>query len=1160
VSQKTLLLLRAGAVLLAALLGSMPSDLLAQAGATTGALTGAVADHDEVPLPGVAVRLVNQDNGQELSATTGPDGIYGFLSLNPGTYSLEFSVQGFGTATTSDVVVNVSEETTVAAQLEPGQSQDATACRCVVSHSTSSSGGDLMDSKAITAAPLTSRNVTQAFTTAAGAAGDVNNAALLGNRNQAVNVNGQGNSNFTVDGARTTATPNPDTISQFRIQTTQYDAGYGARVPTTNLVTRSGTNEFHGVLWEFVRNNMFNANDYFSKALNRPKPDLKQNQFGGAIGGPLKRDRLFIFASYQGTRQINGLDPTSLSTVILPPLTDDRSAAKIGSQFCSFPTFAGGVQVACDGSNINPVALKILQMKLPDGSYVVPTPQVIQNNGLGRSFFSQPSFWNENHYLGNVDYVISKRHSLAGRFLYSGVDQLRTFGSSNTSPASTPGGPQTLQGSNYVASVKLTSTLTPNLVNEVRMAFSRSTTVGVGPGIPSATSLGMVPVNPFFDEAPQISISGSLGSFQFFGNNSNDGSDFGGNYSWAENLSWINGKHSIRTGFFMDLDNPHSDDVGLSRGKINFQNFTDFLLGMSAAQNGSPEDLSNIDSIFASEGAGSRGQVENRRRTWTHSAYVEDDIKWRPRTTINLGLRWEHIPPTYDLDGQMGNYWISLLSLLPIPPASGTYIGSNIPVNYNPNSINPHTGKPFGPPPEGVFVRSTRGLFDDNGPWNTLAPRIGIAWQPGTAQSRLSIRVGYGLFYQVTTNATFSQAPFSQDFTNSSASNKASNLSKPFPTTTLGFELRTPSSLFSNRTAGPEYKVPTVQQWNLAVQFTPLRGLTLDVGYVGSHGTHLHAFRNRSLNQPALTSPGKPVNCGLPNTAAGLGVSSAQFAALGIDSAGCVTTNTAKNAYLRVPFVGESPTALQFNDDFALSSYNALQTTLRKQPSHGISFQASYTFSKSFNNTGTWYNDQNNPRANWVRTNRIHRVVFSYNYDIPSVFRSTPFAAKLFEGWTVSGVTSVQSGAPLTLIDRRAGSVYGRTGAATITLCPGATYLDLQTSGPESTRLNQWFNKQAICNAPVIGSDGLATGYGNAGQSIVEGPGQNDWDVSIGKTTTVGGLNENAQLQLRIEFYNALNHPQFANPGTTLGTASFGVITQTSVAPRLIQFGAKYVF
>src|SRR5207245_7550443 len=168
------------------------------------------------------------------------------------------------------------------------------------------------------------------------------------------------------------------TIARFKMQTWKYRSGYGARAPNTNLITRSGENQFPGDAWEVVRNDIFNANAFFRNAARQPRTALKQNQFGGTIGGPMKKDRLFFFGSYQGTRQVNGLDPTaSLSTLLLPPLTNDRSAATLGSQFCPankapamqsrYLTFAGGVQVACDGSNINPVALNLLQLKLPDG-------------------------------------------------------------------------------------------------------------------------------------------------------------------------------------------------------------------------------------------------------------------------------------------------------------------------------------------------------------------------------------------------------------------------------------------------------------------------------------------------------------------------------------------------------------------------------------------------------------------------------------------------------------------------------------------------------------------------------------------------------------------------------------------------------------------------
>src|SRR5207237_4820358 len=272
--------------------------------------------------------------------------------------------------------------------------EERVTCQCQLSQAATSSNGTLVDSKTITAVPLTTRNFTQVMSMSSGSAAAVNNAGLLGAGSQSANVNGNTDTGrYTVDGAASgTTVPNPDTISEFKIQTSQYDAGYGTRVPNVNLVTRSGENEFHGDAWEFVRNDIFNANACFRNAAGQPTATLKQNQFGGTLGGPIKKDKLLFFASYQGTRQVNGLDPTgSLSTVLLPPLSDDRSAAAIGSGFCpankpanvrsAYMTFAEGEQVACDGSNINPVALKVAQLRLPDGSYLIPTPQRILTSG-----------------------------------------------------------------------------------------------------------------------------------------------------------------------------------------------------------------------------------------------------------------------------------------------------------------------------------------------------------------------------------------------------------------------------------------------------------------------------------------------------------------------------------------------------------------------------------------------------------------------------------------------------------------------------------------------------------------------------------------------------------------------------------------------------------
>jgi len=1169
--------------LLIAAFVSGSSSLWAQS-ATTGALRGTVVDPTGAVVPGVTVVLVNPTTGQTQTTMTDAKGLYGFSLLSPGTYDVDFSAQGFKTSKALSVVINVSEAPDLEAQLEVGESEERVACQCVFSETATSSSGTLVDAKTITAVPLTTRNLTQVLSMSSGSTASVNNAGMLGAGSQSVNVNGNtAAGTFTVDGAASASTvPNPDTISEFKIQTSQYDAGYGTRVPNVNLVTRSGENEFHGDAWEFLRNDIFNANSFFRNAAGQSRATLKQNQFGGTLGGPIKRDKLFFFGSYQGTRQVNGLDPTaSLSTVILPPLTNDRSAATIGSQFCPankasaaqsrYLTFAGGVQVACDGSNINPVALKLLQLKLADGSYLIPTPQTILssgvNAGLGFSSFSIPSTYDEDQGLFNIAYLISKKHTVTGRLYHATADTKRAYSSDflrspETPP--TPGFPVTTHDTNYVTSNQLTSVLTPNLANEARVTFTDSLSEPSVPGLALATSVGMTPANALAPGLPDITMRGSLGGFQA-GNVYSDWLNGSKTYSWSDTLSWIHGRHTIRTGFFALTQHLKSSNIGLARGRLAFQNFTDFLLGMSAAENGSPQGLSNVQTIEANQGMGRTGAVLLLQQYNHAAAFIEEDLKAGAHLTLNLGLRWEYLPPSFGESNDLGNMWPSLLQSVPIPPASGTYIGVTVPSDYDPNRINPYTAQPFGPPPPGVIVRRNKSHYENAAPLDSFAPRFGFAWQPGSKQTRVSVRGGYGWFYQPLPDRgnapgtpSANMQPLAQLISRSGASNSASTLQTPFPVTNLGFTPRTPSSNLGDRITGPTFRLPKLQQWNLNVRYALSSNFSFDLGYVGSYADNLFLFY--AYNQPLLATAGHPVNCGLPVTPAVLGVTPAVFAILGVDpSSGCVNTNTSTNAYLRVPIIGEAPTALLAHQYLGSSWYHSMQATFRQQFSHGLTSQFAYTFSKAEANT-TVYNDQTNLDLDWARTSfdRTQRLITNFTYDLPNL-RTNGFMGGLLGGWSISGIVIVQSGAPMTLIDRGGGSVYGFAAPATVTLCPGATYKDLVTSGTTAARLYNWINKSAICRAPAIGSDG-STGYGSTGQSIMDGPGQFNTDFSFGKTTAVGGLRESAQLAFRVEFYNALNHPQFSNPGTNFGTANFGVVSKTSVAPRLIQFGLKYVF
>ena len=1052
--------------------------------ATTGALTGAVSDPAGDALPHVTVMLANLATMATQTVVTGANGAYSFSMLPSGVYEVQFAAAGFKTARMSSVAVNVGEAPTLDAAMERGGTAEPVPCQCRITVTTSSTSTSV-NSKTITAVPLTTRNFTQILSMASGSAADVNNAGTLGRGTRSVNVNGNTSAgSYTLDGAvAPSAVPNPDTISELKIQTSQYDAVYGAQVPSTALITKSGEHEFHGDAWEFVRNDVFNANSFFRNATGQSKPNLKQHQFGATLGGPVRGRKLFFFGSYQGTRQINGLDTTSTSNPILPPLTNDRSAAALAAQFCPanhpldrrYLTFAGGKQLDCGNQTtattapINPVALGILQLKTAGGGWLVPVPQTLlasgSNAGLGFSSYSLPSTYNENQYLVNGDYLVAPKQTLAARVYLATIDQYRTFGSPQGYPG-TPmvpgqGTPQALAAHDYVASLNLTSAFRKTLVNEARMSFTRSTQSAHGDGTPAATALGMTPADRFFDQPPEMNILGPLGSFRLFGTLGNDFATENKYYSWSDNLAWVHGSHRTRAGGFFLVQNNERDDPGVARGRLVFQTFNDFLMGLSADGNLSPSGRSNIQSVQASEGVGPRGEVQYHYRSYYGAAFLQNDYKISPRLNLNLGLRWEYVGPALDTQGAIGNAWPDLLRQAAIPPASGTLLGNTVAANYDARLVNPYTGTAF----RSAARRGLRAIDQEPVPQRRAAEYLrpavrfllAAAWvrRPACGARRLRTFLPDAA---AACRQPFTAPPFAQGFTNADSSNNFSSLQKPFPTTTLGYVLRTPTSQLSDRVAGPDYVVPRLHQWNLSAQFRLLRGLTFDIGYVGSQGSRL--LLARGLNQPLLASAGRGVNCGYDGV-----------------PAHCITTNTAQNAGLRVPILGETPTALAANEFSGASAYHSMQVTLRKQAAHGLAFQTTYTYSRAATNTGI-YNDPNNLSLDWARSSfdRTHRFTANFDYQLPARLK----------GWTVAGIIIVQSGLPMTLSDPNGGGVYGHAAPATVTLCPGASYAELVTGGDTGSRLTRWIDTAAICAPAAIGADG-STAYGTAGQSIMQG-------------------------------------------------------------------------
>src|SRR5579871_3990143 len=396
-------------------------NLLAQS-AGTGALTGTVSDPAGGVVPGAVVTLTSTDTNQTRTLMTGADGVYKFSLLPPGTYRVRFSATGFKTAEVSSVTVNVTETPVLDRTLEVGsQSEQVTVESQVETLQTATSTlGNTVGTRTVTQLPLSSRNYTQIIALSAGTNTTANNATALGKGTQNMSVNGNdpGQNNFQMDGVNITnfansgsandaslytgvGIPSPDAIQEFKVQTSTYDASYG-RNPgaNVNVVTKSGTNQFHGSAFEFLRDTIFNANDFFYNR-NNPlsssvKQVLNQNQFGGVLGGPVVKNKLFFFTSYEGTRQKNGVSSSGFTSAYMPPIpAGDRSApgfaSALGAMNCpanhpgdsSYGTF-GGPNVACDGSNINPVILKILNLKLPSGAYYFP--------GSGTSGYREISF------------------------------------------------------------------------------------------------------------------------------------------------------------------------------------------------------------------------------------------------------------------------------------------------------------------------------------------------------------------------------------------------------------------------------------------------------------------------------------------------------------------------------------------------------------------------------------------------------------------------------------------------------------------------------------------------------------------------------------------------------------------------------------------------
>ncbi len=1104
---------------------------------TSGTISGMISDESGARVPGARIVAANAATGEKRETASTANGQYVLPFLPPGEYRIEVTLAGFGQAVAS-AVLGVTERIAVDVTLKPAtvaETVEVTSAAPLL-QTESAALGRVVDGSAVKELPLSSRNFTQLLALSPGTSAPLNDAGALGRGTQNISSGGarlgsnsvyidgvdsinihSGTSNENAFGSNGLVAPSPEAIQEFKVQTGLYDAQNGrSGGAAVVLVTRSGGPQFHGMAYEFFRNNALNANSFFFNSTGQDRPVLKQNQFGGNIGGPVIPNRTFFFFSYQGTRQRNGLSGSSSLNLPLIPL--DRSRASLGRAFAGSRGTRGGPVIAADGSNINPVAVALLNLKLPGGGFVIPSPQ--QPVAGVNYAVSIPARYEENQYIANADHQVNARNRLMFKSIVSAQPAFQPL------PAATiPGFGTTQDFKSRIMSLTNTHAFSASLMNEARMGFSRLFGVVRQENQIPLSDIGMKRFNAAdFPDIPQISVTGvfSLG----YSVNADQGV-FQDTYHLVDTLSWIKGKHQLRTGFEMRryVDDYYSNNR--FRGTLTFQSFGDFLTGLSGApvtQGGNGTGFSNINSSSVASGV-----TDRMDRITDFAMFVQDDWKVSSRLTVNAGLRWDYLGYAVDTLGRNGRFDTRLY--VPPPPRGSTSAG----FVQSSASQKPLAGIPKVSP-----------TLVDQEPTRNFAPRFGLAYR---VTEKLALRGGYGIYYDRLSNqlgllAALSLPGYVRTDLQGSA-NSFATLQDPFPVLPQRAQFPVMPLLYSPpyttdrpaiglNSVDPTARTPYLQQWGLNLQHQWNASTLIEIGYQGTKGTRLAT--SRLINQPILASPSNPING--------------------------ETTNTAANAQLRVPYLGFSPTGLVWQETSTDSRYNSLQASVTRRFSKGLRLLAAYTWAKSLDNnsgsgTGATFTqtdgDQLRPGLNRGLSDfdRTHRLIVNFSYNIPKwgfALNQTAFGKRFFDGWQVAGVAVMQSGTPISILDTSGAAFFG-TSNSRASWAPGATVETARRNGRTQDRLNEYFNKSAFVRAGNL--------WGDAGRNILRGPAQRNIDLSVNKRIPI---NERVYAEWRSEFFNLLNITNFANPGGSITAASYGVIRNTTGNPRVIQMALKIGF
>jgi len=1137
-------------------------------GQTTGRVSGVVTDQSGARIAGARIVVVSKSTLDQKTSSTDASGVYSFPLLQPGEYKLTVSANGFEPSSFNNVKVNITESAVIDVSLQLEGARDATTVTdTTLLQRDGPQLGRVVDARVVSELPLGTRNFSQLLSLSPGTATYLPDGSAVGRNTQAISVNGARvtQNNYQINGAdvNTLGTngpilipvPAPETIQEFKVQTSLYDATYGrAGGANIQIVTLGGSKDIHASAYHFLRNDVFNANDAFLKAAGIQRPVLRRNVFGATIGGPIRRNRAFFFVSYQGANESNGaslINSISSNVLIAPGLTDDRSEATLLTTF--HPVLSNGMAA----SGIDPAALALLNARLTNGAFLIPTP-----SGNGRFTASNLSYFTEHQFNTNVDYVLGPSDGLSAKLFFANTSQNLMLPSFRGAGANVPGFGSDGEFDNRVMTVRFVHAFNQSRVNVLGVGYSLNRN-NVFPREPvTDVQVGIVRANALQHSGlPFIRIAPAAGGIIFGTGPQVDSRAIPSTTTLNDTLSIVRGRHTLRTGVEVRYNLVNFYIPAFSRGQIDFQDFNSFLVGITRA---------------TTIGSGVSGRSF---RAFDYDFFAQDDWKIASRLTLNLGIRYEVDLPAYDTRGRLATFdprlyqpQLQTNALAPLgPPAGGLIQAGNVTPQFDMQGL---------PKGENSLLRSVHPV--------TVAPRVGFALD---LAKRMVIRGGYGLFYS---RPTFQYAALATTLPPYYAVGVQSNAPLMNPFLTLPAPQQFPTLVAGVDLAGVAFdqdqRTPYFHQFNLTTQYQFLRSWVFEAGYVGSRGRRL--FRQAAINQSALASPQSPI--------------------INAVTGAVITVNTPDNAALRAPFQGVSINSFFMNKSDAESSYDSLQVSVQRRFDRRLQLLGSYTFAKSLDDSSgsgggagisglinpgavgdssSVLGDQLRPHANRGLSdfNRAHRLVVSYVWDLPQphFVAHASKASYMFSNWSVSGVFTAMSGLPVDIVDTAAGSLYGLANGinplSRPNLTPGASCKTAKQNIPPGYFFNPFAfgSPVVLAGQPIPSSGGVATAaargtdIGNVPRNCLNGPAQSNLDLAAIKTFH---FSETRKLELRAESFNLFNHVNLASPisnlnavnssggsidpntGRILSPGNFGKIVSASANPRLLQLALKIQF